>query len=135
MATYKEVLVVSFVAGADLRNFRYRAVRLDPATGRVVLADANERAIGILQNAPAEGEAASVMVYGISKAVASGNITVGSPVIAAPNGQVTAAGNFHNHGAASGNPPTGQQRILGFALTGATGAGQVIEVLLAPFEF
>jgi hypothetical protein len=48
---------------------------------------------------------------------------------------VSAAGAFHNHGAASGNPPTGQQRILGFALTGATAAGQVIEVLLAPFEF
>jgi hypothetical protein len=48
---------------------------------------------------------------------------------------VSAAGNFHNHGASSSNQPTGQQRILGFALTAATAAGQVIEVLLAPFEF
>ena len=134
MATYKEALVVSFIAGADLRNYPFAPVRLD-TNGRVVLAGANERAIGILQNKPNTGEAASVMLYGISKAVAAGAITAGSPVIAAANGRVQAAGTFHNHGAASSNPPTGQQRILGFALTAATAAGQVIEVLLAPFEF
>jgi hypothetical protein len=134
MATYREALVVSFVAGADLQNYPFAPVRLD-TTGRVVLAGANERAIGILQNKPNAGEAASVMLYGISKAVAAGAITIGSPVVAAANGRVSAAGAFHNHGTASSNPPTAQQRILGFALTGATAAGQVIEVLLAPFEF
>jgi hypothetical protein len=134
MATYREALVVSFVAGADLRNYPFAPVRLD-ATGRVVLAGANERAIGILQNKPNTGETASVMLYGISKAVAAGPISIGSPVVAAANGRVAAAGTFHNHGTASNNPPTGQQRILGFALTAATAAGQVIEVLLAPFEF
>jgi hypothetical protein len=134
MATYREALVVSFVAGADLRNYPFAPVRLD-ATGRVVLAGANERAIGILQNKPNTGETASVMLYGISKAVAAGAISIGSPVVAAADGQVAAAGAFHNHGAASDNPPTGQQRVLGFALTAATAAGQVIEVLLAPFEF
>jgi hypothetical protein len=134
MATYREALVVSFVAGEDLRNYPFAPVRLD-ATGRVVLAGANERAIGILQNKPNTGETASVMLYGISKAVAAGAISIGSPVVAAADGQVAAAGAFHNHGAASDNPPTGQQRVLGFALTAATAAGQVIEVLLAPFEF
>jgi len=134
MATYREALVISFVAGADLRNYPFAPVRLD-TNGRVVLAGANERAIGILQNKPNTGEAASVMLYGISKAIASGAIPVGSPVVAAANGRVAAAGTFHNHGTASSNPPTGQQRIIGFALTGATAAGQVIEVLLAPFEF
>jgi hypothetical protein len=134
MATYREALVVSFVAGADLRNYSFAPVRLD-ATGRVVLAGANERAIGILQNKPNNGETASVMLYGISKAVAAGAISIGSPVVAAANGRVSAAGTFHNHGNASNNQPTGQQRILGFALTAATAAGQVIEVLLAPFEF
>jgi hypothetical protein len=135
MATYREALVVSFVAGTDLRNYPFAPVRLDATTGRVVLAGANERAIGILQNKPNNGETASVMLYGISKAVAAGPITIGSPVVAAANGRVSAAGAFHNHGDASNNPPTGQQRVLGFALTGATAAGQVIEVLLAPFEF
>jgi len=134
MATYREALVISFAAGADLRNYPFAPVRLD-TNGRVVLAGANERAIGILQNKPNIGEAASVMLYGISKAIASGAIAVGSPVVAAANGRVAAAGTFHNHGAASDNPPTGQQRVIGFALTGATAAGQVIEVLLAPFEF
>jgi hypothetical protein len=134
MATYREALEISFVAGADLRNYPFAPVRLD-TTGRVVLAGANERAIGILQNKPNAGETASVMLYGISKAVAAGPISIGSPVVAAANGRVSAAGAFHNHGTASSNPPTGQQRILGFALTAATAAGQVIEVLLAPFEF
>jgi murein DD-endopeptidase MepM/ murein hydrolase activator NlpD len=134
MATYREVLEISFVAGADLRNYPFAPVRLD-TTGRVILAGANERAIGILQNKPNVGETAVVMLYGISKAVAAGPISIGSPVVAAANGRVSAAGAFHNHGTASSNPPTGQQRILGFALTAATAAGQVIEVLLAPFEF
>ncbi|MCS7187445.1 MAG: DUF2190 family protein [Armatimonadota bacterium] len=135
MATYREVLEVTFIAGADLSANRFAAVRLDSTTGRVVLAGANERALGILQNTPAAGQPATVMIYGISKAVAAGPITAGSPVICAANGRVQAAGTFHNHGASSSNPPTGQQRILGFALTGATATGQVIEVLLAPFEF
>jgi len=134
MATKVPGLVVSFVAGADLRNYQYAPVSLD-SNGRVVLPSANARCIGILQNKPNTGQAASVMLYGISKAVASGAISVGSPVVAAANGQVATAGTFHNHGAASSNPPTAQQRILGFALTAATAAGQVIEVLLAPFEF
>jgi hypothetical protein len=134
MATKVPGLVVSFIAGADLRDYQYAPVSLD-ANGRVVLASANSRCIGILQNKPNSGQAASVMLYGITKAIASGAITVGSPVIAAANGRVSAAGNFHNHGASSSNQPTGQQRIIGFALTAATAAGQVIEVLLAPFEF
>lgn len=134
MATFKEALVVSFIAGADLSSYRYAPVKLD-SNGNVVLAGPNERAIGILQNTPTAGQAASVMLYGITKAVANGAIGVGAAVIPAANGRVQAAGNFHNHGAASSNPPTGQQRVLGFALTGATAAGQVIEVLLAPFEF
>lgn len=134
MATYKEALVVSFIAGADLSSYRYAPVALD-SNGNVVLPSANARAIGILQNAPRQGEPASVMLYGISKAIAAGAITVGSPVVVAANGRVAAAGAFHNHGASAGNQPTGQQRILGFALTRATAAGQVIEVLLAPFEF
>ena len=135
MATYKEAFVLSFVAGADLRSYPFAPVRLDTTTGRVVLAGANERAIGILQNKPNNGETASVMLYGISKAVAAGSISIGSPVVSAGNGRVQAAGTFHNHGASSSNPPTAQQRIIGFALTAATASGQVIEVLLAPFEF
>lgn len=134
MATFKEALVVSFIAGADLSSYRYAPVRLD-ANGNVVLAALNERAIGILQNTPTAGQAASVMLYGVTKAVANGAISVGAAVTSAGNGRVQAAGTFHNHGAASSNPPTGQQRVLGFALTAATAAGQVIEILLAPFEF
>ncbi|MFN4180591.1 MAG: hypothetical protein ACK4I8_09790 [Armatimonadota bacterium] len=42
MATYKEALVVSFIAGADLSNNRYAPVALD-ANGNVVLAGANSQ--------------------------------------------------------------------------------------------
>ena len=68
MAGENGILCKSFVAGADLSAKQYKFVELSDAE-TVVLAGDGEGAIGILQNNPALGEMANVMIIGISNLV------------------------------------------------------------------
>lgn len=82
MATEKGVLVLSFEAAEDLSNDQYRIVILDASTGKVRRPDHattdSANAIGVLQNAPAAaGQAASVMVIGVSKIQFGETVAVG----------------------------------------------------------
>jgi len=66
MATENRVLDVSFPAAEDLSNDQYRIVVLD--TGAVRRPNATtDIPLGVLQNAPAAGEAAVVRLIGVSK--------------------------------------------------------------------
>lgn len=66
MATENRVLDLSYEAAEDLTNDQYRIVVLD--TGKVRRPNATtDIPLGVLQNAPAAGEAAVVRVIGISK--------------------------------------------------------------------
>lgn len=68
MATDNPVLVKSFEAGEDLSDDQYRIVTLSASDGKVYRPDAGtDMPLGILQNAPESGEAAAVMLMGISK--------------------------------------------------------------------
>jgi hypothetical protein len=68
MATENHVLIRTYPAGEDLTADQYRIVVL--ASGAVRRPDgATEVGLGVLQNAPASGEAASVMLIGVSKIV------------------------------------------------------------------
>lgn len=69
------ILDFSFNAGADLTGKQFFFVKLD-ASGDVVLAGNGERAIGVLQNDPAQDEAASVRLEGISKVVSGAAVTL-----------------------------------------------------------
>lgn len=66
---------VSLPAGEDLTGKQYYFVKI--TNGEVVLAGANEKSLGILQNAPDDGEIASVRVQGISKLKVSEGVTFG----------------------------------------------------------
>jgi len=58
---------ITLVAGADLSDYQYHLVKAS-ASGEVnVCTDAGDRAIGILQNKPEDGQAATVGVRGVSK--------------------------------------------------------------------
>lgn len=77
MATENKILDITFEAAEDLSNDQYKFVVL--ASGKVRRPDsASEIAIGILQNAPASGEAAVVRLMGISKLVANALIASGT---------------------------------------------------------
>lgn len=73
MAYEVPVLDVPFEAGEDLSSDQYRFVIL--SSGKVYRPNATtDKAIGILQNDPESGEAASVRMFGISKLVAGETI-------------------------------------------------------------
>jgi hypothetical protein len=68
MATENGVLDLSYEAGEDLTSDQYRIVRV--SDGKVYRPDtAGDVPLGVLQNAPAQGEAASVRLIGVSKIV------------------------------------------------------------------
>tara|TARA_R100001530_G_scaffold131617_2_gene103416 strand:+ start:73 stop:459 length:387 start_codon:yes stop_codon:yes gene_type:complete len=90
---------VSFEATATLATSQYLAVKLDASNPfKVVIADANAKVVGILQNKPAAGETAIVRVAGVSKHVmGEASMTPGDLVTATSAGkgeQVDAAGEF-----------------------------------------
>jgi hypothetical protein len=67
MSTENRILDLAFIAGEDLTEDQYKFV-VATSTGTVRRPDSEvETLIGILQNAPAAGEAAVVRVMGISK--------------------------------------------------------------------
>ena len=103
------------VAGADLTGHQYRWVKLDSADSSkisVIPAAAVGEGIGILQNAPREGEAANVAYLGVSKLVASGAIGVGAAVQSAADGKGVSGGS------------------MATALTEATAADQILTVVV-----
>ena len=75
------ILPISYPAGEDLSNDQYRFVVLD-STGVIRRPNAGtDIPLGILQNAPTLGQAAHVMVEGISKFEAGGALGVGALVM------------------------------------------------------
>jgi hypothetical protein len=71
----------TFTAGADLSGAQYKFVKIDPADGDVVVADATtDRPVGVLQNDPEAGQAAEVTITGGSKLVAGGSASAGEPL-------------------------------------------------------
>jgi hypothetical protein len=119
MAEQNDRLVMPMKAGADLSLFRYRVVR-QTTVERVcnVASNATEGfaigTIGILDNAPASGQNASVCYAGVTKAVAAGSVALGVVLTTNGSGKVTAA--------ASGDLAVGQ------ALQAASAENDVISV-------
>lgn len=81
MAIESKVLDVSFEAGEDLSNDQYRIVVLDATTEKMRRPDAaTDIPFGVLQNAPASGEAAVVRPIGcggISKIQLGATLAIG----------------------------------------------------------
>lgn len=102
-----------------------RVVVAGNATGQCKLpAEANEaKILGVtVTSQPELGRGISVRKAGIAEVVAAGAITPGSPVVIADNtGRVKQAGEV---GGTASN-------VLGFAETGASNAGDVVEVFIS----
>lgn len=121
MATQKTVLTKSWPAGENLSERQFRAVYLDGGTLKAA-GTANRRAIGILQDNPALGEAGKVMMLGISKAEINGNsenVGVGDLLTMAANGVLIKS-------EAAGDS------VVAVALEAVTADGVIAEVLVTP---
>lgn len=119
------VLDFSFKAAEDLSSYQYHFVIIN-SSGEVRLLDSGaEIPDGVLQNAPASGEEATVRILGISKVVANGALAAGTFVKAEYVG-VTDAGKAASAAASLG--------LTAGRVVGASGAeDDLVSVLLAPY--
>jgi len=113
---------LSWRADEDLSSYQYRFVHLKDDSNVDLLDGATEIAVGILQNAPAEGETAVVRVSGVSKLVMNGSLAVGlrikaEYVGASDNGKGDAA-------------DTDKDLVRAISLTASGAEDDVITVLL-----
>jgi hypothetical protein len=123
MAFEHVILPFSWPAGADLSGKQYYAVQLTTSE-TVTLADATVRVLGILQNDPASGDAASVALAGISRAVTDGSGTAIAAMDAlAPdaNGKLV-------------KTTTDNDETVATALQASTTDGAIIAVLVHPLR-
>jgi len=90
MAYEMPTLVITLEAASDLSASQYLAVKVD-SNGQAALAGAADYSVGVLQNKPdAQGKAAAIMVYGITRAIYGGSINPGDRVRADANGKMVA---------------------------------------------
>lgn len=106
----------TLVAGEDLTESQFCAIDVEQATGHAILPNVGSRAIGVIQNKPDDGEAATVVVTGVTKVfVGTGGIGAGDNVTVDDDGSIIRA--------------TSDDLCIGIALTNAS-AGALGTVLL-----
>lgn len=119
MATSSGTLVISGVtASADLSSKQYHFVEV---SGVLTVASCNattDKSLGILQNDPTSGAAASVAIMGTSKITAGGAITAGDLIAPKADGRAQTA--------------VATQYARAIALQTSTTDGQIIECVLLP---
>lgn len=114
MSVESTITSLTFPAAADLRTKQFYAISID-SSGAAALATAAKNCDGFLQGKPNIGEAASVGVFGQTKAIASGNISKGQLVEVDTGGKIKAV--------ASGT-------VVGKALEASGADGTVISILM-----
>jgi len=117
-------LTLSFKAGADIGE--YNVVKFDSNGNVVPATSASDQAAGVAQYEAKSGRGVAVTVIGYTKVVASGAIAAGARLKAASNGQVAAVG-----GEAAGSTVN----VIGYAISKADAAGDIIEAVLVPSSY
>ena len=124
MSQASNQIVKTFKAGEDLTSGQYLAVMIELGTSNEVIkagtpAAEGTHVIGILQNEPDDGEAASVAIGGTSKLIMAADCDAGEKLMSSSG---------------KGTPVDDDQKsVIGIALEdNAEGDGGVIEVLITP---
>jgi len=112
------ILALTWPAGEDLHLSRGCAVLL--SAGTVMAAESTEFAIGVLDNAPTEGQPARVNLLGTSKVRAAGGFSAGDALAIADTD-----GKFDTAGTAA--------HVMAIALEAAGAADDLVEALLAHY--
>jgi len=126
MSQQAGVLDITFIAGEDLSSNQYYAVYLSADQTVSLCTTAHVDAIGILQNAPKSGEAATVRVLGTTKVVSGETtIAVGKRVYVGTDGKV-----LEENAAAQT-----EVRLIGIMLEANDTSGDINEMLITHFSF
>ncbi len=103
-------------AGEDLSSSLYYCAHMD-TDGDLVLAGNTEQVYGIIAEGATSGNAATVQISGVAKAIAGASFNAGVPLMSDANGKVvtaTGAGAY----------------IIGYARNASGGANEIVEVLI-----
>jgi len=111
---------ITLEAAADLSSSQFKAVKLDSNGKAAAIAAATDLPIGILQNKPTAGQAAEVMVDGVTKWQADAALTPATVVGTSADGQADAK--------TAGTDTT--EHACGIVLEGAAAAGNFATVLV-----
>ena len=107
-------------AGSSLASNQYYMVKLASTAGEVIVGAANTDAIiGVLQNDPADGEAAAIGVGGVLKVAGEASVSAGNWVTCSSTGRAKAT-------------TTDGDVVLGTALDATSSAGDIIRVVFWP---
>lgn len=121
MAVDYDLDVLTRLAGADLSTTgQYRFVEQSSAGTITVCNAAGENALGVLQNNPASGQAATLAIGGVTKVIAGATIAIGDQIATTATGAAAVA--------------TNGQVILGEALSGGA-SGAIISMLWRPMAY
>ena len=118
MSTQGYGVDITLLAAADFSAKQFYAVKVDN-TGKAALAGAGDWAIGILQNNPTSGEAATVRISGKSKFSADAAVAAGAKVTPSADGQVVTA-------------VIATDNTLGVCLEATAAAGEIGSMLVQP---
>ena len=113
--------IPGLLAGADLSSSQYKAVMFASTAGEVVAADGpdNSMICGLLQNDPADGEAADVAYSGIALGITESTaIVFGNPVSSNTTGECQIT-------------PNDEAKVLGQALETSSAVGDIIKIMVS----
>ena len=125
MAVFGKYLSVSgLLAGANLATSQYKVVVWASTAGEIIAAtDTDVGVLGLLQNDPADGEAAIVAVSGVAKGICESTaIAYGDKVTTNATGELQ-------------KTTTDEDMIVGIALEASSAVGDIISVLVQPSWF
>ncbi len=114
----------TFTAGVDLSAAERKLVKLNGTGTQVILAGANEFAIGALKNAPKLGEGVQLEMAGIVFMTAGAAVAVDDFYSANASGDAIA-----------NNAPGAGEFVIGKVLTPAAAAGELIAVTVGLHGF
>lgn len=88
MAYESPQICATFIAGESLASAQYKFVKLNGTDNTVVIcAGATDIPIGVVQNNPASGGAATVCIFGLTKVQGDENLTAAQRVGTSADGQ------------------------------------------------
>lgn len=94
MSTFGQQTRESFIAGEDMSSAQFYGVIASSTDRTVTLGDNGEAAVGIIQNNPGNGGAATVCTFGRTQAaIGTGGVTAGDDVALENGGTVVTAAN------------------------------------------
>ena len=115
-------ITMTLTAAADLSTHQYKFVEVTAANTVNLVNAVTDRPIGVLLNKPGSGQAATVLLAGVTQVIASGAIAAGRSVGTSAAGLATINAGSEAGGGGSANP------TVGTTITAAGGANEIITV-------